>query len=206
MENHKLLYILRHGETEYNRKKMVQGSGVDSSLNETGQKQAAAFFKKYGDIPFELLITSKLKRTHETMSPFIQTGLPWLQMSEINEISWGDHEGKKSTPDMIEKYMEVVNAWNSGQYNVSLANGESALELGTRMQKFVEHIKARPEKKILVCSHGRAMRAMMAVLQNLPLSTMDNFHHTNTGLYLVRFTGQDFLFEKENDVSHLDVF
>lgn len=38
------IYLIRHGETEYNRKGVVQGSGIDADLNELGQKQAAAFF------------------------------------------------------------------------------------------------------------------------------------------------------------------
>ena len=43
----KQLYIIRHGETELNRLGIVQGRGVDASLNETGITQAEAFFQKY---------------------------------------------------------------------------------------------------------------------------------------------------------------
>ncbi|HYG15236.1 MAG TPA: histidine phosphatase family protein, partial [Bacteroidia bacterium] len=40
----KTIYLVRHGETEFNRMGIVQGSGVDSELNETGRKQADLFF------------------------------------------------------------------------------------------------------------------------------------------------------------------
>jgi probable phosphoglycerate mutase len=42
----KTIYLIRHGETDYNRRGVVQGSGVDSDLNEMGQAQATAFFRR----------------------------------------------------------------------------------------------------------------------------------------------------------------
>lgn len=45
----KYIYILRHGETDYNRRGIVQGSGVDAELNEYGRLQAEAFFRYYRD-------------------------------------------------------------------------------------------------------------------------------------------------------------
>lgn len=47
------IYIVRHGQTDYNLKGIVQGSGVDASLNDTGREQAAAFHKAYGNYPFD---------------------------------------------------------------------------------------------------------------------------------------------------------
>ena len=64
----KLIYILRHGQTDYNLQGIVQGGGVDTSLNDTGRKQAHAFHEAYKHIPFEAVITSRLKRTHQTGS------------------------------------------------------------------------------------------------------------------------------------------
>ena len=51
----KKIYITRHGQTDFNKKGIVQGSGVDSDLNETGRLQAEAFFKKFKDHPFDKL-------------------------------------------------------------------------------------------------------------------------------------------------------
>ena len=42
----KTIYLLRHGETRYNREGIVQGSGVDSELNQLGAEQARALLKK----------------------------------------------------------------------------------------------------------------------------------------------------------------
>jgi probable phosphoglycerate mutase len=84
----KNIYILRHGETENNRLAIVQGSGIDGTLNQKGEEQAKAFFQKYQEIPFELVVTSTLQRTHQTVKSFIDKGIPWVQLPEINEMKW----------------------------------------------------------------------------------------------------------------------
>lgn len=204
MVNSKLLYIIRHGETDLNRKGIVQGSGVDAPLNELGKQQAQAFYDFYQELPFEVVLTSALQRTHQTVHPFLVKGLPWEQFADINEMNWGHHEGKESTPAMHSEYQEVKAAWGRGELDVQIRGGESAAELGTRISRFIDHLKHRPEKLLLVCSHGRAMSAMMCLLHGLPLHEMNNYFHYNTGLWKVHFDGFAFEFELENDTKHLE--
>jgi len=71
----KIIYIVRHGETDFNRKGIVQGGGVDAPLNELGRQQAQAFYDIYKDVLFEIVLTSKLQRTHQTVQPFLEMGL-----------------------------------------------------------------------------------------------------------------------------------
>ena len=202
--NSKTIYIVRHGQTDFNRQRIIQGSGVDSSINDTGKLQAQAFFDKYKSVGFDVVLTSALRRTQETMAPFIQSGLPWEQFAEINEIGWGVHEGKKGTPELIEQYKMVIEQWQSGNFHASLEAGESAHQMHSRLSSFIEHLKTRPEQKVLVCSHGRAMRCLMCILKNQHLREMENYHHANTGLYKVNYTNGQFEFELTNDTSHLD--
>jgi probable phosphoglycerate mutase len=199
----KTIYILRHGETELNKQHIVQGSGVDASLNNTGLQQARAFYDQYQHLPFEAVLTSKLVRTHQTVAPFLEKGLPWEQIADINEMGWGVHEGKKNTPEMHQEYRTMMAAWQNGDYHTKLEQGESAHELAERMSRFIEQLKTRPEKLLLVCSHGRAMRCMVTLFKNRELYQMEQFHHSNTGLYLVHFKNGEFVFELENDIRHL---
>ena len=199
----KTIYIIRHGQTELNKQGIVQGSGVDAGLNETGQSQAKAFFQHYQHIPFEAVLTSALRRTHETMDPFIQLGLPWEKFEDINEIGWGIHEGKKSTPEMIQEYRTVIKSWMNGDFDAKLEEGESAAEMAARLQRFLDHLAERPEKLLLVCCHGRAMRCMMCLMQGQHLKEMENYKHSNTGLYKVVLENGRFEFILENDTSHL---
>jgi broad specificity phosphatase PhoE len=199
----KEVFIYRHGETELNRKGIVQGSGIDPSLNDTGRKQAKAFFEAYRKLDFQAVITSTLRRTHETASPFIELGIPWQQFSEIDEISWGIHEGKAAQPELRKTYRRVVDSWNKGEFDARIPEGESAQDMADRLGRFIEHLKLREEQRILVCSHGRAMRCLMCLLRNQPIQHMDQYHHSNTGLYKVRQEANLFHFELFNDTTHL---
>lgn len=197
------IYLIRHGETDYNRQMIVQGSGVNSSLNDTGRLQAEAFYTAYKTISFDVVLTSGLKRTHETVNQFIEDGIKWEQFSDINEIGWGVHEGKKGREGMRADYARVTNAWKNGDYTARVEEGESAVEMKERLQRFVDQLKQRKEETILICSHGRAMRALVCVMMNEPLSEMDKYKHANTGLYQFEFDGQAFSLVKENSTDHL---
>ncbi len=201
----KHLFLIRHGQTEYNRQKIVQGSGVDAPLNDQGHAQARAFYQMYQDRPFELVFTSALRRTHETVTPFVQQGLSWEQCTELNEIGWGCHEGKKSTPEMIAEYHKVLKAWKSGDLRARLGGGESAAEMVARLLRFIERLKARPETHILICSHGRSMRALLCLLLNKSVTQMDVFQHGNTALYHLQHSGYRFKALRMNDRTHLEL-
>lgn len=201
----KTIYIARHGQTDYNKKKIIQGSGVDSSLNEKGRAQAHAFYEQYKDIPFEVVLTSALKRTHETGKGFIDKGIQWEQFAEINEICWGIHEGKSYTPELEKDYKQMIAAWQAGDFTASVEEGESAIELSTRLNHFINHLKARTEQHILVFSHGRAMRCLICLMKGLPLQNMEGVNHHNTGLYKATLSDGQFTFELENDIQHLEI-
>ena len=201
---HKTLYIIRHGETELNRRRIVQGSGVDSSLNETGRAQALAFYRQYRGVDFDAVLTSTLRRTHETVAYFLKDGLPWEQHPEINEISWGDQEGREGTPESIAAYQTMVADWQRGNFDHRLPNAESAREMGARVGRFVEGLRRRPEATLLVCAHGRLMRALICTLEGCSLTQMENYRHANTGLYLVEQRGDDFEILLRNDTRHLE--
>ncbi|MEZ4985402.1 MAG: histidine phosphatase family protein [Saprospiraceae bacterium] len=199
----KIIYLLRHGQTEYNVKGIAQGGGVDTSLNETGRQQAFAFYQTYRHLSFDVCITSKLKRTHETVAPFIEAGIPWEQSPHINEMGWGTHEGKVSTEQSRLEFQQVIDAWERGEYHAAMAQGESAAALGERLSLFVDHIRQRQESLLLVCSHGRAMRGLMCLLNDKPLSAMSLYSHANTGVWVIEQRGQSFRVLTANDTSHL---
>ena len=96
----KILYILRHGETNENKIGIVQGQGIDSSLNELGLWQASQFFKKYKNRSFDQIIASGQKRSYQTIEAFESNHQRIHRDIRINEISWGDHEGKAGEPDI----------------------------------------------------------------------------------------------------------
>ncbi len=199
----KTVYLIRHGETEYNLQGIVQGSGVDTDLNDTGRRQAAAFHAAYGHLPFEAVLTSALKRTHQTVRPFIDAGLPWHTFPEINELSWGVHEGRRHDNIGKKEFRRVTEAWQKGRFHEAIEGGESAAQLQARLSTFVDHLRQRPEKLLLVCSHGRAMRGLICVLLGRSLRNMEDYSHHNTGLWRFSLNGEDVKLDLRNDIRHL---
>lgn len=200
----KELYIIRHGETELNRLGIVQGRGVNAELNATGIAQAAAFFNTYHSVKFNKIYTSSLVRTHQTVKRFIDLGLAWEQLEGLDELAWGEWEGKPNTEEARIAFRAVVKEWQLGNYDAKFSGGESPNEVGARMAKAMAHItKQNEEKCILICMHGRAMRLLLCMLLNEPFSNMEEFPHSNTTLYRLQYNGENFTLLDSNNISHL---
>ena len=202
--NSKRIYIVRHGETEYNRQGMVQGRGIDAPLNATGKAQAEAFYEAYRDHPFDKIYVSKLKRTAESVSKFIDKGIPIEKLSGLDEISWGTQEGVKFSEKAKTEYEDAISDWKKGNLEINVAGGESPIQVMDRQKEAFDHILNQPaEQEILICMHGRAIRILVSWLLNYDLRYMDEFPHANLGLYLLTYNGHFFQVLKRNDTSHL---
>lgn len=200
----KKIYLVRHGQTDFNRLGFVQGSGVDSSLNDFGRLQALAFFNAYQHVAFDKIYTSALKRSIESVWPFIDKGIPFESFSGLNEINWGNKEGQPITPQEDEYYHYMLDQWRKGNTKLRIERGESPEDVTNRLIPVVDHIKRQEaEKNILVCMHGRAMRILLCYLLGESLDKMDHFEHVNMGLYLLRYSDGIFSIELFNDTSHL---
>ncbi len=200
---YKKLYIVRHGETEYNRKRMVQGSGIDAPINEKGQQQALAFYNAYKGYPFKKAYVSTLVRTQQSIQSFLDKGLSYEALSGLDEINWGNKEGASFSAEAHGEYLRITNAWNSGDLDVCIDGGESPNEVMARQKLAMEKIMSDGFENILICMHGRAMRILICWLLGYPLDKMDMFEHTNLGLYKLTHTGSMFSVDWANETSHL---
>jgi len=200
----KKIYLIRHGQTDFNLKGIVQGSGVDAPLNEKGLAQAQAFFTTYQSVSFDKVYTSVLKRSIQSVQAFIDKGIPHEQFEGLNEISWGNREGQVITPEEDAYYHWVLEQWQQGRTDMPIDGGESPDQVAARQRPVVEHLLSKKEEKtVLVCMHGRAIRILLCVLLNYPLKSMDMFEHENLGLYILNYTGTMFSVERYNDTAHL---
>jgi broad specificity phosphatase PhoE len=200
----KKIYLIRHGQTDYNFQNIVQGGGVDSDLNETGRQQAKLFHQLYQNVPFDKVYTSSLKRSIQSVEGFIKDGHKHEIHPELNEIHWGIKEMIKITEDENDYYVSIVNSWRNGKTDLAIEGGESPDEVAARLQKFLNLILTREdEKTILICMHGRAMRILLCVLMEMDLCRMDEFPHKNLGLYIINYRDGKFAVEATNSLTHL---
>ncbi len=163
-----------------------------------------AFFEEYKDVPFDRIYTSTLKRTVQSVQPFLDKGIPFTPLEGLNEISWGKKEGQPITLEEDAYYHWMLAQWQLGNTHERIEGGESPEDVTKRQSVAIDHIMGKTEEStILICMHGRAMRILLCRLLNYPLRSMDMFEHQNLCLYQIDFTGSMFAVRQNNDVAHL---
>ena len=197
------LYILRHGQTNFNLQRIVQGRGINSDLNETGLAQAKAFFEHYKHLPFCAVYASNLKRTQQTIAHFETIGHRIECFGELDEISWGKHEGRPLTLEDKANYMQVKNDWDNGLWNISTPDGESPLDVQERLQVFLNHLYQQKHEATLICTHGRTSRILLCMLLKQPLYEMDTHKHSNTSLAKLEWQNDKYELVFSGNVEHL---
>lgn len=166
------LYIIRHGVTDWNIIRRLQGA-TDIPLNEEGRELARKTALGMAGIHLDLVITSPLSRAKETAE--IVKGdrqIPLLEDSRIREISFGSMEGEHVTRERRDTPGgDYYNFFHDPVKYVPRAQAESLDELEARAADFLEDMKSRTEwmdKCILVSTHGAASRALLSVIRSTP--------------------------------------
>jgi phosphoserine phosphatase len=200
------IYLIRHGETEFNRRNIVQGGGVDSDLNATGYSQGQAFFERYGHLDFDQIYCTGLKRTHQTLKGFAEKGHPIHVLPELNEFGWGVLEGAEGSESITKLFQQVLAEWRTGNLDARVESGESPLEAWERAREGMDRVVRETPRggRVLICAHGRIMRVVLSQILGYGLQCMDLFPHHNTGLNLLTYHPHGkFRLHKLNDISHL---
>ena len=199
----KKIYLVRHGQTDFNKKGIVQGSGIDAPLNEKGRQQAASFYDAYQHLEFQKVYTSSLIRTHQSVEGFINKGLEHIQLPGLNEINWGHKEGQIIDFGNDEYFNKMVKEWRAGNTGLKIAGGESPQDVADRQKPALQEIIHGDEELALVCMHGRAIRIILCLMLDHPLNRMDEFPHSNLGLYTLTYQNETFSIDETNNVDHL---
>ncbi len=195
------LYIIRHAETEYNRKGIIQGSEVDSDINDVGESQANSFYEYYKNINFDKIYVSDLKRTFQTIRRFTKNGLSYEKLKEFNEISWGVNQGKS---DDLEDYARLIDTWLAGNLDNKFKEGESPNEMSVRLVKGFNKVLDDDHDTVLLCIHGRALRILLSKIIDNDLTKMDKYVHSNTGLYILEYKNGKYEILGSNLRDHLE--
>lgn len=201
------LYFVRHGETEFNRRDVMQGKGVDSDLNPTGRAQARALAKRLEAISVDALYASTLRRAKQTADILARPHEPLSRtyLRDLSEMDWGILEGEPPSEGREELLGAVKTAWQEGAYDRAVEGGESIRDVRERAQRAVGHILTREAgRTALVVTHGRYLRVLLAtILDEYGLEHMQELGHSNTCLNRVVFEKGEIRADLLNCTAHL---
>lgn len=158
-------YVFRHGETELNKQKRWQGSGMDYDLNENGIKQAQGLIEKLKDKGLEKIFSSPLIRAKHTADVVAQAlNIPVEIRNDLRECFYGDAEGQLIA-DLQKNVPEIVNNWNNPQYfDIRFPNGESKKEALIRVLAEIKDLTSQNFSTMGIAIHGGTMGAMLNYL------------------------------------------
>jgi probable phosphoglycerate mutase/uncharacterized phosphatase len=187
------LYLIRHGETEWNKSRRIQGhSNVD--LSEVGEQQAERLAARFSNFSFSAIYSSDLKRAIATARRLAQTvGIPVKPLPSLRERCYGQWEGL--TYEEIKQRFQDENETLYGIESFE-AMQQRALDCLTNLA--TEH----PDENIAVVSHGGFINAFLHYVTNGKLGTGIT-KIENTSVTLCRYKTNRWEVVKVNDTVHL---
>lgn len=198
------LFIARHGETDYNRKGLLQGRGIDAPLNDTGKDQArqlAGYLKNYKT---KNLYCSSLRRTWQTARPYqdiVQSEL--FKKRDLDEMDFGDFEGV-SYDEAAPEIGELQNIWERGETSVKIPGGESPEEVFQRANNSVEEsINSSNSDIMIFILHGRLIRILLSEWLGYGLKNMQKIEHQNGAVNQLMYENGSFNSVYLNKTDHL---
>lgn len=172
------LYIVRHGQTEWNAKGIIQGNS-DIELNELGKRQAYELASKLDLSDIDICICSPLKRARQTADILVNNKIDIIYDESIVERGFGNYEGKSIEADFIYKQ------WNY-ELNDSSEGMESVKDSLLRAKKFLYKVKKEyPNKNILIVSHACFIKVLHYNIEGYDENTdFLSFSPKNAELYV----------------------
>ncbi|ADL51951.1 alpha-ribazole phosphatase [Clostridium cellulovorans] len=174
------LYLVRHGETECNKKGVYMGS-TDVPLNETGIRQGEILREKLKDVRFDKIITSPYSRAYKTAEIIAQENQIEID-NKLTEIDFGVFEGL-SYKEISKKYPKEVSFWSKDWINVAPPQGEKFIDFYNRVVEATNTIVSY-NKDILIVSHEGPLKVLISSMLKLPIEGFWNFRF-NHGCYSV---------------------
>lgn len=201
-----IFYIIRHGETEANVKKILQGHS-DYPLTQRGKDQAKEVSGLLKNIHFDKVFSSDLFRAKHTAQLILLERKMAIETSKLlRERTFGKYEGTSwfyqddHLKKMWQKY-ETLSDQERFRFKFS-EDQESDEEIATRMLTFIREIAvAYPGKTILIVSHGGIMRATLIKLGVSSYATIPPGAVKNLGFFKLESDGVDFFLKETHNID-----
>ena len=199
------IYLTRHGLTEWNVNRRMQGWG-NGELTEKGVNDAKALGKRLADVPIDKVYSSSSKRAYETAQYIIgYREISLIQMDDLREMNFGDWDGR-IREEVEAEYPEDFKIFWETPHLYDRNSGETFEHVRKRAIRALEHIiEENKEGTVLIVTHSIFLRVLMTYIKDIPLS--DVFKATppgNTSLFKLEVKDGELSLIFENDMQHVE--
>lgn len=154
-------YLIRHGETDFNKKRFFYGK-ADVSINETGKEQASRIHQLMKGRAISRIYTSQLKRTQETAAIIFPDQIPTAYKA-LNERDFGLWEGR--TANEIQTAFPLVwEEWLESPFDVTPSKAEPFQKFKDRVHSVVKEIRESADAEIAIVGHLGVLRLIYQYL------------------------------------------
>lgn len=165
-----MLYIMRHGKTDWNAMKKLQGQ-TDIPLNEEGREMARKAAGEYKDVNIDICFCSPLARAKETAEILLKgRDIPIIVDRRLSEMCFGKYEGIVDSFKIKDCPVNKL-FWDPAHYSPKEDEGESVEELCARTGAFLKE-KVEPlleqRKDVLIVGHGAMNASIVCQVRKLP--------------------------------------
>jgi broad specificity phosphatase PhoE len=177
------LILVRHGETEENVKRIIQGQ--HGALSKRGLKQAKLLAKRLKDEEMDAVISSDLKRAVDTTKEIVKfhPKIPVEYSKLLRETSFGKYVGIP-----VLKFKEIRKKSGEDKYKFRPEGGEDYLDLKARANKFLDETLTKYKgKTILVVTHGGIIRVLLGMIFNKTTKEASEMDIPNTCISMIEF-------------------
>lgn len=199
----RVLYVVRHGMTDWNQSKRMQGH-LDPPLNATGRAQARLVGLRLSREGAGALYSSDLQRASETAQYIARaTGLRVVQKISLREINFGVWQGL-SSQEIRERDPEVYAARRANPYDVAPEGAETWRQFYTRALRAVNEVLAATDaQRLILVVHSGVCTVLGLRALGLDCTGKRTFDSHNCSIHTLVVMGERWRAVRFNDVSHL---
>ncbi len=201
------ILIIRHGETDWNAEKRLQGH-LDVALNAEGERQAAALGQALQNESIDVIISSDLQRAMQTAQAIAAPHNMTVHVDpDLRERCYGAFEGLLYS-EIGEHYPEAHTAWHARDIDARFPMGANRAEtLREFSQRAVDAIAriatAHAGKKIVIVAHGGVLECAYRAAKGVDLAALRNFDIFNASINRMIWDGATMQITQWSDVAHL---
>jgi len=167
------LYIVRHGETEWNVEKRFQGR-KDSPLTELGKQQAKQLGETLSGIQWEAVYVSPLGRCVDTAKIIVKNGQPIILNEALQEMCFGNWEGQLHQEIIQTEPFKFEAFWQEPDHYIT-SSGEDFYEVQERViGELQKMIHKHPSGNVLIISHTVVIKILMAYFDDRSIEALWN--------------------------------